>query len=157
MANKPDIHYVNRYVSGTAAPKLVPQTIPKKNPKLPKPRTRAKQELLLRIDPVAIAGIVVAVVLLILMIVGVSSLSARQADLAAKTQYLENLQAENVELQEMYQSGYDLEEIERIALALGMVPKDTLVHETIQVTTPAPVEEPSRWENFWDFVAGLFA
>ncbi|MBO5891390.1 MAG: hypothetical protein J6Q30_01580 [Oscillospiraceae bacterium] len=157
MASKPDIRYINRYVSGTAAPKLVPQTTPQKKPRLPKPRTRTKQELLLRIDPVAIAGIAVAMVLLVLMIVGVSRLNARQAELSANTQYLEELQTENVELKDLYQSGYDLEEIERIALALGMVPKDTLVHETIQVTTPAPVEEPSRWENFWDFVAGLFA
>ncbi len=157
MANKPDVRYINRYVAGSAAPKLVPQTTPQKKPRLPKPRTRAKQELLLRIDPVAIAGIVVAVVLLVLMIVGVSRLNTRQAELSANTQYLENLQAENVELEELYKAGYDLEEIERIALALGMVPKDTLVHEKIQVTTPAPVEEPSRWENFWNFVAGLFA
>ena len=157
MANKPDVHYVNRYVSGPAAPKLVPQTTPKKNPRLPRPRTRANQEMLLRVDPFAVVGVVVAVVLLVLMIVGVSRLNTRQEQLAANTQYIENLQAENAELQELYQSGYDLEEIERIAQALGMVPKDTLVHESIQVTTPVPVEQPSRWENFWNFVTGLFA
>ena len=157
MANQTDIRYVNRYVAGTAAPKLVPQPERQKKPRLPKPRSRAKQELLLRVDPFAIAGVVTAVVLLVLMLVGVSRLSTRQEELAANTQYLEKLQTENAELKEIYTSGYDLEEIERIALALGMVPKDTLVHEKIQVTTPAPVEEPSRWENFWNFVAGLFA
>lgn len=157
MASKPDIRYINRYVAGTAAPKLVPQTAPQKKPRLPKPRTRAKQELLLRIDPVAIAGIVVAVVLLVLMIVGLTRLNTRQEELSANVQYLEQLQGENAELKDLYEAGYDLEEIERIALALGMVPKDTLVHEKIQVTTPAPVEQPSRWENFWDFVTGLFA
>ena len=157
MANKPDIHYVNRYVSGTAAPKIVPQTTPKKNPRLPRPRTRVNREMLLRVDPFAVVGVAVAVVLLVLMFVGVSRLNTRQEELAANTQHLENLQAENAELQELYRSGYDLEEIERIAQALGMVPKDTLVHESIQVTTPAPVEQPSRWENFWDFVTGLFA
>lgn len=157
MANQPDIRYVNRYVAGTAAPKLVPRPERQKKPRLPRPRSRAKQELLLRIDPFAIAGVVTAVVLLVLMLVGVSQLSARQEELAANTQYLEQLQAENAELKEIYTSGYDLEEIERIALALGMVPKDTLVHEQIQVITPEPVEEPTRWENFWSFVAGLFA
>lgn len=157
MASKPDVRYINRYVSGSAAPKLVPQNTPQKKAKLPKPRTRAKQELLVRIDPFAIVGVVVAVVLLVLMFVGMSRLSAQRAELAVNTQYLEKLQAENAELKELYESGYDLEEIERIALALGMVPKDTLVHEKIEVTDPIPVEEPTRWENFWNFVKGLFA
>ena len=157
MANKPEIRYINHYISGTAAPKLVPQPTRQKKPRLPKPQTRGNHELLLQVDPVAIAGIIVAVVLLVLMTVGVSRLYERRAEVSASAKYLELLQAENVQLKDTYTAGYDLEEIEKLALTLGMVPKDTLVQEQIQVTLPRPVQQPSRWENFWSFVTGLFA
>ena len=157
MANKPDIRYINYYVSGTAAPNLVPKPIRQKKPQLPKPRIRENRELVLQIDPFAIAGIVVATMLLVLMCVGVARLHTRQAEVSANIQYLEKLQSENIELKDTYAAGYNLEEVEKIALALGMVPKDTLIHEGINVTVPTPVQEPTRWENFWSFVAGLFA
>ncbi len=157
MANKPDIRYINYYISGTAAPNLAPQPTRRKKPQLPKPRVREERELLVQFDPFAIAGIVVAVVLLVLMCVGVTRLYAYRAEVSANAQYLERLQAQNVQLQDTYTSGYNLEEIEKIAIALGMVPKDTLVREEIQVTIPAPQQEPTRWENFWSFVTGLFA
>ena len=157
MANKPDIRYINYYISGTAAPNLVPRPTRQKKPQLPKPRVRENRELLVQVDPFAIAGIVVATVLLVLMCVGVAQLYARQAEVSANVQYLEKLQAEHVELQDTYSAGYDLEEIEKVATALGMVPKDTLVHDKVSVTVPTPVQEPTRWENFWSFVTGLFA
>ena len=157
MANKPDIRYINYYISGTAAPNLAPRPTRQKKPQLPKPRVREDRELLLQIDPFAIAGIVVAAVLLVLMCVGVTRLYAQKAEVSANVQYLEKLQTENVQLQDTYAAGYNLEEIEKIALALGMVPKDSLVREEIQVTVPAPQQEPTRWENFWSFVTGLFA
>lgn len=157
MANKPDIRYINYYVSGTAAPNLVPRPTRQKKPQLPKPRVREERELLVQVDPFAIAGIVVATVLLVLMCVGVTRLYAQKAAVSANVQYLEKLQTENVQLNDTYSSSYDLEEIEKIALALGMVPKDTLVHDEISVSMPIPVQKPTRWENFWNFVTGLFA
>lgn len=157
MARKPDIRYINQYISGTAAPNLVPQPVRRKKIQLPKPRVRENRELLLQVDPFAIAGIVVAAILLVLMFVGVTRLYAQRAEVSASAQYLEKLQTENVQLKDTYTAGYDLEEIERIALALGMVPKDTLIQDHIHVKVPAPVQEPTRWENFWNFVTGLFA
>jgi hypothetical protein len=157
VANKPEVRYINHYISGTAAPKLVPQPVRQKKPRLPKPKAQENRELLLQVDPVAIVGILVAAVMLVLMVVGVSRLYDQRAQVNISAGYLEQLQAENAQLKDTYAAGYDLEEIERLALALGMVPKDTLVQEQIQVSFPRPVEEPTRWENFWSFVKGLFA
>lgn len=157
MANKPEVRYINHYISGTAAPKLVPQPVRQKKPRLPKPKAQENRELLLQVDPVAIVGILVAAVMLVLMVVGVSRLYDLRAQVNISAGYLEQLQTENAQLKDAYDAGYDLEEIERLALALGMVPKDTLVQEQIHVSLPTPVEEPSRWENFWSFVKGLFA
>ena len=69
----------------------------------------------------------------------------------------EQLKAENLELKDTYAAGYDLEEIKEIVTAIGMVPKDEIPREEIHVVIPQPQREPSRWENFWSFVTGLFA
>ena len=66
--------------------------------------------------------------------------------------------AQNQELEETYRSGYDLEEIERKALALGLVPVEQVQHIRMQVELPAQkVEEPSFWEEMTAFFAGIFA
>ena len=59
-----------------------------------------------------------------------------------------------------YREGYDLEEIREIALAMGMVPMEQL--ETVQISVPVveaeeQAQEPSGWEAFCTFLAGLFA
>lgn len=157
MAGKPDVRYINYYISGTAAPNLAPQPVRQKKPRLPKPRAREDRELVLQLDPVAIAGIVVAVVLLVMMAVGLSRLYTRQAELSVSTQYLEQLKTENQQLKDTYAAGYDLEEIEKLAAAIGMVPKEELPQVQIQVVVPRPQQEPTRWESFWSFLTGLFA
>jgi hypothetical protein len=63
-------------------------------------------------------------------------------------------------LQNKYDSSYDLEEIREIALAMGMVPMEQL--ETVQISVPVveaeeQAQEPSGWEAFCTFLAGLFA
>ena len=157
MAGKSDIRYINHYISGTAAPNLAPQPERRKKTRLPKPRAQVRQELVLQVDPVAIFGIAVAAVMLVLMAVGVNRLFERQAEVSVSTQYLEQLKAENLELKDTYAAGYDLEEIKEIVTAIGMVPKDEIPREEIHVVIPQPQREPSRWENFWSFVTGLFA
>jgi len=157
VANKPEIRYINYYTSGTAARKVEPQPERQKKPRLPKPRTEAGRELVLRLDPVAIAGILVAAVLVVLMVVGVAHLYERQAQVRIAEQYLEQLKVENQQLQQTYANGYDLEEIEKYAIAMGMVPKDTLSQNTIHVVLPKPQVQPSPWEELWSFVKGMFA
>ena len=157
MAKRPDILYINYYVSGAAAPNLVPQPVRKKQPRLPKPQVREVRELQLRLDPVAIIAIAVSVVMLVLMLIGVSRVFQQQAQMMTSAEYLERLQTENLQLKDTYTAGYDLEEIEKLAIALGMVPKDTLVQQQIQVTMPVMEQQPTSWENFCRFVTGLFA
>ena len=157
MAYKPEIRYINYYTSGTAARKIEPQPEKQKKVRLPKPRAAVGRELLLRVDPIAIAGILVAVVLIVLMAVGVTQLYERQEQVRIAEQYLEQLKAENQQLQQEFANGYDLEEIKQYALAMGLVPKDSLSQSTIHVVLPKPQEEPSAWEEFWSFVVGMFA
>ena len=72
-------------------------------------------------------------------------------------EYAASLQEENAQLQDTYTSGYDLEEVRQIALAMGMVPVEQVPHLQMQVTAPQVTQELSPWESFWTFFLGMFA
>ena len=68
------------------------------------------------------------------------------------------LQAENEALAAQYAAGYDLEAVEQMALALGMVPKEQVEQVSISVSVPQEiVEEPGLWERIYTFLTGLLA
>ena len=157
MAAKPEIRYINYYTSGTAARKVDVQPVRKKKPRLPKPHARQDQEVLIRIDPVAIMSVMVAAFLLVVMAVGVSRMNDLQEQTKVTARYVQQLKEENLQLKETYTAGYDLEEIEQIAVSMGMVPMDEIPREMIYVKVPAPQEEASGWDNFVSFLTGLFA
>ena len=152
MARRQQSRYIQYYV-GTAAPKLVPQ--PKKN-KTTLPKEYKQQSYTIHVDPLALGGIVVSVVMLILMMVGIVQLASAQKDLNRMTEYVNSLQAQNVQLEQDYYSRYDLETVEKAALSMGMIPAEEAQHITISV----PAEETwesSFWGRFHMFLEGLFA
>lgn len=153
MARKTDIQYIRLYTDGSAARKLQPVT-PWKTAKLPK--VNKNKRITLSVDPVATVGIVVAAVMLILMMVGVGRLRVAQQQAAVMEQYVETLQNNNRVLQDTYDS-IDLDEVERMALALGMIPEEQAQHVTMKVPATQIAEEPGAWEQVWIFLAGLFA
>jgi len=71
--------------------------------------------------------------------------------------HVEKLEAENKELNAYYEEHCDLDEIERTAMALGMVPKEQVTHITVHVPQEIAEEQPGAWERFTVFLAGLFA
>ena len=156
MANRPEVRYINEYVSGTMA--YQPARKPSRKPHnvvLPKPRKK-KQNLIL-IDPVAVVGIFVAVVLMVMLLVGAVKFFRAQQETVALRSYVAQLQEENIQLQNTYASGYDLEEIRTIAQTMGMVPKASVTHLEIAVTVPEAPIQPSAWESFWQFFMEMFA
>lgn len=125
MAKKSDVQYIRYYTVGSAARKLAPQVT--EQPKAaPKPR-KAKRVLVF-IDPVAILGIVTAVIMLTCMLVGMVQLNEVWTRQAAVENQVQRLIRENETLQETYEAGYDLANIEKTALALGMVPAEQVEH-----------------------------
>lgn len=153
MARQAAVQYINFYTSGTEAAQLEP--VRKKPVTLPKPR-RAKR-MVLYVDPVAIMGIAVACVLLVSMMVGLVRLVSARQEAVVMENYVQSLQAENEQLQQAYRSGYDAEEIRRIALAKGMIPVEEAKHITITPQEPVVEAEMSAWESFWSGLKGLFA
>lgn len=156
MEKKKDVRYINTYVSGTSAYWLEPA--PKKAPvKLPKQRKRKKNLLYLHLDPLAAIGVVTALVMLVMMVVGHGKLQTARNEAAVMESYVATLQQENADLEDTYASGYDLEEIERIALAMGMVPAEQAPTLQVEVTVPQEPESVSLWESVCNFLTGLFA
>ena len=153
MARQFDVQYLGGYINGSTACKV----------ETPKPRKTARRHsvkqnkrIVLRIDPLAIMGTMVACVMLVLLAVGFVKLMDARQELAAMDAYVQTLRQENVALQEEYNAGYDLEHVKNTALALGMVPVEQVQHVTIHVQEPevAPV---SGWEQIRLFLVGLFA
>ena len=154
MARRIDIQYIRLYTDGTAARKMESAVrVPAAT--LPKPRKQKK--ILIHVDPVAILGLMVAAVMLVTMLCGACRHYQLRNELTVMRSYVQELRNENEALHHTYENGYDLEQIQKTALALGMVPQDQV--NTLQVTLAAPVEEetPSAWQEFYTFLTGLFA
>ena len=154
MARRSDIQYIRFYTDGNTARELQPVQ-PKKKVRLPRPRR--KKTVAIHIDPVAVCGILVAVVLLISLILGMNSLYRAYQEKLAMEQYVTTLQQENLVLQHTDQQGYDLENVERSAIAMGMVPSDQVQNIRISVERPVEEEPTHWWDNVFTFLAGLFA
>ncbi len=157
MAKQPNIQYVSLYVDGNAAKKI--QRPAAGEAAAPKPKYKRAKYRVLKIDPVAVVGIIVSIVMLAAMITGLR----RYEDCLQRQQqmdmYLQQLVQENAQLQKTYDEGYDLEEIRKIAEAMGMVPADSVEQISVEVRLPEqPAEpDPGFLETVITFLAGLFA
>lgn len=156
MARVNKVQYVNFYTAGSAAFKYEPTPLPKKK-QATLPKVRRKKRIVIHVDPVAAIGVCVAVVLLVMMFASLAQFAAVQKQEAQMAAYVEQLQQENAVLQSEYQAGYDLEEIQDIAIGMGMVPAEQAQRVQVQVSAPVVEEEPTAWENFCTFLTGLFA
>lgn len=155
MVQKPKIQYVGQfYVHGSEARKLEQQEQKTFRDYLPQ---RLHNIQTVSVDPVAILGIVTAMVLLVTMALGALQLQRDWDDYNRMANHLSALKKENAKLYLEYQELYDLEDIRSKALALGMVPKSELFHTTVVVTIPEPEPVLSKIEEIRWFLEGLFA
>ncbi len=155
MARKPDVRYVQFYTAGSAARKIQTQA-PKATVRMPK--VQKQRKITVRIDPVATLGVITAVVMFVLMGVGVLQLRSAKQEQAVMQQYVHSLQADNAALQNRYDTGYDLADVEKTALALGMVSKDQALQIPIYISEEEPVEQTyGFWDRVSAFLTGLFA
>jgi len=155
MARQNEIRYVNMYMAGSAAYQLEPVQQKKKSVTLPK--APKKQKMLICIDPLTITGFLVAFVMIIALTVGFVSLNSAMHEAAVMEAYVDSLEQKHAQLEAQYHSSYDLEDIRQHALAMGMVPAEQAERIHIQFQQPPVEQESTPWEDFWVFLAGLFA
>ena len=162
MARKPDIQYISQfYVPGSEAQviEFKPAKPQKQQRKVnvTAPKAVPQQKIVLRVDPAAVCGLLVAAVMLICMAVGMIQYLNVCAEHRIMSDKVIMLQNENVTLREKYHAGYDVEEITRMAEAMGMVQREALQTVSVKVKIPTPAAEPTWWENVQWFCEGLFA
>ena len=154
MARRPDIEYIRYYTDGSAA-RQVEQKPQKKHRPLPKAKKRPTY--ILYIQPMAIVGILLSAVLLVMMAVGSVELYHAQQERETIKKHVQNLRQQNAVDRAEYEETLNIEEIEKSALALGMIPQEQANHITISIPVPEVVEEPNFWERTMVFLEGLFA
>ena len=147
--------YIQFYTAGSAAADLAPAL---RIEAAPEQRTRRRRKPVLYIDPVAILGMVTAVVLTICVLIAFGQLNQAQADYDYVHEYNCQLQQEHKDLRELYASSYNKEDVRMEAVLMGYVPASQLPHVTIKAAVPAPVvEEPGVLQQAWIFLTELFA
>ena len=160
MAQKPykhNIEYVQKFYSYGSEAKVVEFKTVEKVPEKPKLPKREKEPVTtICIDPVAFCAMMVAVVMLLVMLAGSIQYSVIRQDHAVMQNYVNALREENVLLQHQYNAGYDLEEIESTALALGMIPISEARTIHMRVEVPIRQEDPGFLDNVRWFLSGLF-
>lgn len=157
MSQKPKIQYVGQfYIHGSEARQLELQE-KKKQAKSKLPLERLRKIEVIYLDPVAIFGIVTALVMMTVMLLGVLQIRDDWKEYRVMSNYVSRLNSENAELQTEYRSQYDLEDIRIKAQALGMVPKSDLEVRTVYVTIPQPEPEMTWLEELQWFLSGLLA
>ena len=154
MARRPDVQYIQYCTDGSLA--LQPEPVKTAAPKpVRKPAKRKRKNLY--VDPLAICGITLAVVMLVLMLVGMGQLRAAEARTELLRDQLADLRQENGRLQADFEEKVDLDKIRWQAEALGLVPVDQVEHITVKAPVYQEQTEPEGWEKFYSFLVGLFA
>lgn len=157
MNQKPKIQYVGQfYVHGSEARQAQHQE-EKRQAKTKLPLAKIKAIEKVYVDPVALAGIAVAVLMLVTMVLGAIQLKQDWDQYERVSAYVSELKKENARMSHLYRSSYDLEDIKTKAVSMGLVPMSELQTMTVTITIPEPEVEPTRIEEIKLFLEGLFA
>ena len=154
MARNPEIRYIQFYADGSAARQFELPLQPQNQ--FPKPRHRKQKKIVLHVDLIAMAGLVVAAVMLILMMTGLAELNAVNEEVARMESYVAQLENEKIQLENTYRESYDLESIRLEALEKGFIPAEQAKVVSVPVTHAMLEEQPAE-HSFWTFLTGLFA
>lgn len=154
MARYPDVQYIRFRTDGSAARKVEVAT-PIKTMRLP--RVKHRKCVTLRIDLLALTAITMTVMMAVLILVGFSRLHAAEQQTEQMQTRVDALQEENIALNDYFWENCDLDNVERTAMALGLVPREQVTHITIRLPEEIVKEEPGNWERFTTFLTGLFA
>lgn len=156
MSQKPKIQYIGQfYVHGSEAKKLELQQ--QRTARFRQPMEKLQKIEKIYVDPVALVGIAVAVVMLVTMVMGALQIRNDWAEYNAVSNYVSWLKEQKAEKQIEYRKSYDLEDITTKAHALGLVPKSEVKTMTVTVVLPEPEPEVSRIDEIKGFLEDMFA
>ncbi|MDO5401188.1 MAG: hypothetical protein Q4F17_09455 [Eubacteriales bacterium] len=153
MTQKPKIQYVGQfYVHGSEARALERQQRKAKT-KLPQARVQRIERVY--VDPVALVGIAVAVLMLAVMVLGALRIRDDWTQFERMQQHVYELKQQNLALNHQYRAAYDMEVIRSKAVGMGMVPREEAPTRAIRVTVPEPEAEATWLDDLKWFLDGL--
>ena len=157
MNQKPKIQYVGQfYVHGSESRQLQFQE-QKRQTKTKLPLAGIQKIEKIYLDPVALMGIAVAVIMLVTMVLGAVQIKRDWDQYERVSAYVSELKRENARKSHAYHASYDLDDIKNKALAMGMVPKADVETIAVMVTVPEPEVKLTRSEEIRLFLEGMFA
>ena len=154
MARNTTERYVRYYTFGSTAAKLDRR---ERKAALPQYKTPEKRKPI-AVDPIALVGSAVAILLAVLMIVGFAQVAHTSAQVKKLETQVMTLELEQEQLRQKYESGYDLEEIRVAAESMGMIPAEDAVR--VRVELPAEtvqIETLSWWDSMLLSLRRFFA
>lgn len=157
MAQKPDIQYVTQFYTYGSEARVLELRPSTKKKRFSLPTVAPDQKIRVLVDPVAWAGIAIAVLMVVLMAVSARSYLNAWSEYEAVNSYVIEQQNTLVENQLEYQKLYDLDDVWEKASALGMIPMEEAEVITITPVIPEPEPQAPWWENISWFMKGLFA
>jgi len=155
MARQDYSQFHKYYTDGSAARQI--EFKPRKP--LPEQPKRPKQKkILIKVDFLALAGVVVASILLLMMISGVQNLMETSRQVAKLESYVTQLEEENARMEVSYHSSYNPAEIRERAAQMGLVPAEQVKTVEIPLTEPENAAETETViSRVLTFFRGLFA
>lgn len=148
------IQYVRYYADGSAARKAE-FVQPFKTLRLPK--LKRKAVTVYYIDPVAVLGLIVSLLMLGLLVIGSVQLISARYEAAQLEKYVHALEQENARLQGDFDMALKKVDLQQTADALGLVPVSQVTHITMEVPRGEITEEPDTWNRLATFLTGLFS
>lgn len=154
MARNTNERYVRYYTFGSTAAKLDRQERKAALPQYKAPEKRKP----IAVDPIALVGSAVAVLLAILMLVGFAQVAHTSAQVRKLETQVMTLELEQEQLRQKYENGYDLEQVRTAAESMGMIPAEDAIH--VRVELPAEtirIETLSWWDSMLLSLRRFFA
>jgi len=156
MVRHPNIEYIDKfYVHGSEA-KVIEFAPNQSKAKTTLPKPVREKKTTIEVDPLALCGIVVAMVMLLVMVVGLVDFKAAVEENTAVAEHLDTLRNENITLEYQYRNSYDAAEVEETVKALGMIPAEQAPVIALTVTVPEQPQEYTRWGDFLWSLSCLF-
>ena len=154
MARNTTERYVRYYTFGSTAAKLDRR---ERKAALPKYKTPEKRQPI-AVDPVALVGCAVAILLAVLMLVGFAQVAHTSAQVKKLQTQVITLELEQEQLRQKYENGYDLEEVRAAAESMGMIPAEEAIHVRVELPgQTVQIEHLSWWDSVMLSLRRFFA
>ena len=156
MIRNPDIEYVNKFYTYGSEAKVLEFAPEKPKAKTALPKPLREKKICIEVDPLALCGIVVAVVMILVMGIGLMDFKAAVDENRAVAEKLDTIREERLMLEYQYHQNYNPAEVEETVQALGMIRAEEAPVVAITVTIPEETPEYTVWGDFIWSLSCLF-